>query len=96
MNVGTYRDDQIDMVVTIITDGTGLSGDKSKYVNHVKDGDPDNWKDNTAQNRILGNFAQINMKADSQADMQFCFVRNKDSREVELDAFSLTFWDFGE
>ena len=83
------------MVVTIITDGTGLSGDKSKYVNHVKDGDPDNWNDRTAQNRILGNFAQINMKADSQADMKFCFVRNKDSREVELDAFSLTFWDFG-
>jgi len=89
LNVGKLDDGtQINMVVTILE----ASGD-SKYLNHVKKGNQSNW-DSAPQNRILGKFAQINIKADHQADMQFCFVNHGSKAPVTIDAFSVTFHDF--
>ena len=47
------------------------------------------------QNRVHGKFGQINMKADFEANMKFCFVSNSNKKPVTLDTFSITFHDFG-
>ena len=87
-NVGTYRDDKIDLVITI------LPSANSMYLNHLKEGDQTIW-DSSPQNRVFGSFLQINMKADYQADMQFCIVDHESKAPVTLDEFSLTLHDFG-
>ena len=50
---------------------------------------------NAEQNRVRDYFGQINIKADHQADMQFCFVSHSSKTPIILDTFSLTFHDFG-
>ena len=100
LDVGTFGDDQINLVVTI------LENDESNYLNHVKNGNQAEWNAEP-QNKVVFDrskygstyksnyFGQINIKADHQADMQFCFVVHGSKAPVTLDAFSLTFWDFG-
>ena len=39
-------------------------------------------------------FGQINMNADYEADIEFCFV-DSDSNLIVLPSFSLTFYDLG-
>ena len=87
-NVGTVAGKQIDMVVKINTDDTD-----TKYLNHVTDGNQSNW-DRDPQNKLNGNFSQINIKADHQAEVEFCFYSG--GQQFELEAFSFTFHGFGE
>ena len=87
-NVGTVAGEQIDMVVKINTEDT-----KTKYLNHVKDGNQSNWH-RDPQNKVNGNFSQINIKADHQAEIEFCFQSG--GQQYTLEVFSFTFHGFGE
>ena len=49
----------------------------------------------SSSNKVHGHFGQINLKADHEANMQFCFVSHSSQTPVTLDTFSLTFHDFG-
>ena len=40
-------------------------------------------------------FGQINMNADYEADIQFCFVDSDNYNPIVLPSFSLTFYDLG-
>ena len=87
-NVGTFAGEQIDMVVKINT----MDAD-TNYLNHVTDGNQSNW-DRDPQNKLSGNFSQINIKADHQAEVEFCFYSG--GQQFTLEAFSFTFHGFGE
>ena len=87
LNVGTFGEEQhsFNMVVRV----TG--GD---YRNHIKDGDQSNWN-NDPQTKVNGHFAQLNMKADHQADFEFCFVGSESRANITLDNFTITVYDLG-
>jgi hypothetical protein len=87
-NVGTVAGEQIDMVVKI-----NVVDPNTNYANHVKDGNQSNW-DRDPQNKMNGNFSQINIKADRQAQVEFCFQSG--GQQFTLDVFSFTFHGFGE
>ena len=50
---------------------------------------------NVDSNRLNGNFAQINLKADHQADFEFCLVDQQTLQNVTLPQFSITVYDLG-
>jgi hypothetical protein len=87
-NVGTFAGEQIDMVVKINTEDADTN-----YLNHVTDGNQSNW-DRDPQNKLSGNFSQINIKADHHAEVEFCFYSG--GQQFTLEAFSFTFHGFGE
>ena len=87
-NVGTVAGEQIDMVVKINTEDPDTN-----YLNHLTDGNQSNW-DRDPQNKLNGNFSQINIKADHQAEVEFCFYSG--GQQFKLDVFSFTFHGFGD
>ena len=50
---------------------------------------------NSTRNGDNKRFGQINMNADYEADIQFCFVDSVDHNPILLPPFSLTFYDLG-
>ena len=86
-NVGTFDGKTINIVVKVVSA-------PGSYLNHIKEGDYQEWL-KFPTNRVNGNFGQINLKQDREADFQFCFIDNSTRTPIELEKFSFTFHDFG-
>lgn len=70
---------------------SGVGEVDGESIDMVVTADANYLPSNSAQNKINGKFAQINLMSNREASMEFCFEKTSNGQAVTLDTFSFVF-----